>query len=37
MPSDYRNNSYGATTENFELNAAFYPGQVFIYGVRPNR
>jgi len=27
----------GKSFENFELNAAFYPGQVFIYGVRPNR
>jgi hypothetical protein len=25
----------GKSFENFELNAAFHPGQVFIYGVRP--
>lgn len=27
----------GKSFENFELNAAFHPGQVFIYGVRRNR
>ncbi len=26
----------GKSFENFELNAAFHPGQVFIYGVRRN-
>ncbi|HOC31509.1 MAG TPA: hypothetical protein PKK84_04645 [Armatimonadota bacterium] len=25
----------GKSFENFEMNAAFHPGQVFIYGVRP--